>query len=437
MPKWLSRLGLAILVLVLLGTGLLFAVLSQASITMTRAGVYRDLNVALPALGTITIPIYSGEGERINFGNSLVGPVVRSGADGTWSASWLCGADAISRQGSGDTLSITCDEKSRNFKVAKPTIVSAQREMPEKVAVLSDIEGNHAFLVAALREAKIIDDGNKWVFGDGHLVILGDAVDRGGDVFDTLWLLHQLAIDAQNLGGVVHLIHGNHEQYMLRGNYSRAHPEMIHALKRLGGPVESFSKDTVLGDWLRNQPVALQLGEDVFVHGGIAASTLPPDADLEALNAFSRKYWADDALHGKPSPMGEAVFGTAGITQYRGYVMDMPDLYSRANAEEVDRALARFGGKRIVIAHTVVKQISELYDGKVIAVNVNDDASRQQILMFENGAARIMDLNAKRNISAGENARSRGFDVLSLRDWSIIASIWQSGQDLSSIPHPY
>ncbi len=404
---------------------------------MTSAGVYRELDVPLPALGTISIPIYSGEGQQVDFASSMLGPVVRLNEDGKWSASWICGTKTVSKKGSGNNLSVACKGTTHQFRLSIPAVLAAQQDMPEKVAVLSDIEGNHAFLVAALREAQVIDEANRWIFGKGHLVILGDAVDRGRDVFPTLWLLHQLAVEAETSGGAVHLVHGNHEQYMLRGNYSRAHPDMIHALKRLGGPAESFGRQTMLGEWLRNQPVALQLGKVVFVHGGIATDILTPGIDLASLNAYSRAYWTDTTLMGKPSPLAEAVFGTSGITQYRGYIMDMPELYGRARSDDVEQVLSRLNASQIVIAHTVVGEISKFFDTRVIAVNVNDDASSQQMIMFDKGSMRVVDLTAKRNLATDKRSRHRDFDLFSAQDWAILASVWYSGEDLAKIPHPY
>jgi hypothetical protein len=77
-------------------------------------------------------------------------------------------------------------------------------------------------------------DGN-WDYGSNHLVIAGDSVDRGRDVFAALWRLYSLSLQAQRSGGAVHVLLGNHEQYILRGNLTRAHKEHLYALEQMGG----------------------------------------------------------------------------------------------------------------------------------------------------------------------------------------------------------
>src|SRR3546814_20020361 len=61
--------------------------------------------------------------------------------------------------------------------------------MPARVAVLSDLEANIAFLEQALRRLGVVGADGKWAYGGGHLVVLSDSVDRGRDVFAVLWLL--------------------------------------------------------------------------------------------------------------------------------------------------------------------------------------------------------------------------------------------------------
>src|SRR3546814_17554986 len=107
--------------------------------------------------------------------------------------------------------------------------------MPARVAVLSDLEGNIAFLEQALRRLGVVDADGKWAYGGGHLVVLGDSVDRGRDVFAVLWRLHGLSGQADMAGGAVHVVLGNHEQYMLRANTSRANADHLHELNAMGG----------------------------------------------------------------------------------------------------------------------------------------------------------------------------------------------------------
>src|SRR3546814_14971950 len=106
--------------------------------------------------------------------------------------------------------------------------------MPARVAVLSDLEGNIAFLEQALRRLGVVGADGQWAYGGGHLVVLGDSVDRERDVFAVLWRLHGLSGQAGMAGGAVPVVLGNHEQYMLRANPSRANAETLPAHHAMG-----------------------------------------------------------------------------------------------------------------------------------------------------------------------------------------------------------
>src|SRR3546814_8824354 len=124
----------------------------------------------------------------------------------------------------------------------------------------------------------------QWAEGGGHLGVLGDSVGRGRDAVAVLGRLHGLAGQAGMAGGAVHVVLGNHEQYMLRANPSRANAEHLHALNAMGGYRHAFAADTMIGEWLRQQPVALKLGSVLFVHGGISPRVARPGPDVGQLN---------------------------------------------------------------------------------------------------------------------------------------------------------
>ncbi|RYZ50966.1 MAG: metallophosphoesterase, partial [Sphingobacteriales bacterium] len=89
--------------------------------------------------------------------------------------------------------------------------------MPSRLLIISDIEGNFKGFYDFLIGNKVIDSGFNWIFGDGHLVLLGDFVDRGNFVIQVLWLVYMLEQKAAAAGGQVHYILGNHEIINLEG----------------------------------------------------------------------------------------------------------------------------------------------------------------------------------------------------------------------------
>src|SRR3546814_16974478 len=79
------------------------------------------------------------------------------------------------------------------FPLTSPQLPPSVAPMPARVAVLSDLEGNIAFLEQALRRLGVVGADGQWAYGGGHLVVLGDSVARGRDVFAVLWRLHGLS----------------------------------------------------------------------------------------------------------------------------------------------------------------------------------------------------------------------------------------------------
>src|SRR3546814_5266232 len=61
----------------------------------------------------------------------------------------------------------------------------------------------------------------------------------------------------------------------------------------MGGYRHAFAADTMIGEWLRQQPVALKLGSVLFVHGGISPRVARTGLDVGQLNAAMQDYWND------------------------------------------------------------------------------------------------------------------------------------------------
>jgi hypothetical protein len=424
--------------IVLLATPIvLIALWWRTQLEVTEAGAHRRLIVPLIGEQAISIPFYTGTSDSFVMPH-LDGPVVRPLPDHEWDARWFCN-DRVYRQKLSNTesvLSIGCEDKIKFFYFAQAAARPNVDEMASKVVVLSDLEGNHDFLVSALKELKVTDDNGDWILGDGQLVILGDSVDRGKDVFAVLWTLHSLAAVAETHGGSVRFVLGNHEQYILRGNFSRAHPEHMFAVNQLGGFEAAFANDTVIGAWLRQQPVALKLGDVLFVHGGISNDIVENKLSIDDLNQAMLDYWQQPKPV-SPSPKFDAVLGSKGVTQYRGYIQPVEDLYPAASTADVNQALAFYQAKQIVVAHTIVDKIRFLHSNKVIAVNVNSDDSTSQALVFDNGIPKVVTLNTKRHIQASDPSYYRRLDLTASKDYRIFMLNYEKMKYLSSIPHPY
>ncbi|MGZ8357371.1 MAG: metallophosphoesterase [Telluria sp.] len=406
----------------------------MSAVEMTEHGVHKRVLLPLGPLGSAGIPTYAGTGDSPMLPGFLDGPVVRQG-NGGWSATWFCQDRVQRRDGSGDNLAIDCGGRRHTFALGAPVAAPDVVPMPAKLAVLSDIEGNLAYLDGALASLGIVDANGKWNYGANRLVIVGDSVDRGRDVFAVLWRLHGLSQQAAAAGGGVHVLLGNHEQYVLRGNPSRAHPEHRYTVEAMGGKAEVFGADTVIGQWLRTQPVVLQAGRVLFAHGGISAQVAQQKLSVARLNGAMRAYWRGERA---PSPALDAVLGQGGVTQYRGYLMAVPDTYEKATQADVDATLEAYGADAIVVGHTLVDKVTPLYNQRVYAVDVNTNEAAQEALVFDNGVATVVPVRIGRMLPAEQAKRkSRPLSLLDDGDRSVIGKMISHSRALSQLPHPY
>ena len=151
--------------------------------------------------------------------------------------------------------------------------------MDKKYFVISDIHGHYDEMVSALEKNGY--DSNNLAH---HLVVIGDLFDRGTQSKEVLEYLYPLSIE-----GKATILLGNHEVFLieyLQGNILRAIFNIKHngTMKTL---VSLTGKDTIstqelelikteiidrypyLLSWLESLPLYLEIGNYIFVHGGI------------------------------------------------------------------------------------------------------------------------------------------------------------------------
>jgi len=415
---------------------LAFAIaLANANVELTEHGAHQRLLVPI-GVGTAGINTFAGTGDQVHIPGFLDGPTVRRKPDGGWTATWFCEDKVQHLNGRSADLSIDCAGKRHVFPVSRtPMVADAVFDTPSDTLILSDLEGNMRFLDKALASLGVTDAQGNWRYGHNHLVIAGDAVDRGRDVFAVLWRLYTLSLQAQDAGGAVHFVLGNHEQYLLRGNTSRANRDHLYALTRMGGQVAAFGPDTIIGRWLRLQPVIIKSGRTVITHGGVHPKVADAGFTVNNLNSAMRRYWSGD-MPGKPEL--DAVIGPAGLTQYRGYMEDGEDRYARATGEQIGDVLAHFGARTIVVGHTLVDRVTALHEGKVWAVDVNTNTARPEALLLRNGEPVVVSTGVARQlVEHGGRRQTRPFSLFAAGDLALLKGLVASNYALSRIPQPY
>jgi Calcineurin-like phosphoesterase len=249
----------------------------------------------------------------------------------------------------------------------------------DRIAAVSDIHGNYSGLLALLQGQGIIGKDRHWSFGQGHLVVVGDIFDRGPQVTEILWFLRTLERQAAHAGGVVHVVLGNHETMVLRGDLRYLHPKyaalrsglLPSDLPALYGP----SSD--LGRWLRSLPAFLKIGEILFVHGGPSPALINGPVNLGSLNTGFRH--ALDAVDKDP------LLGPAGPVWYRGLIPGAgqgPD----ASDAQVAAILDAFQAKILVIGHSTLDRITTFHGGSVFGIDAGlKDGKPGEVWICEGG----------------------------------------------------
>ncbi len=264
------------------------------------------------------------------------------------------------------------------FASFDPTLVDPARKFPRetvlqyagvsKVVAISDIHGQFDTGRELLAANGIIDENLHWTFADGHLVIVGDIFDRGDQVTELLWLIHNLQIEAAQVGGRVHFLLGNHEVMTLEGDERYLNDKYLITSGLTGKFYRDlYGPDTYLGRWLRSLPLAVKVNGTVFIHGGISRAVAQQVNSLEALNALYHDELMDvadlgDAVSG--STRLAMLHGRGGPLWYRGYFSR-----NKFTDRDLNYVLKRFDAERVVVGHTSFTAVQGFFDNRIIAVD--------------------------------------------------------------------
>lgn len=275
-------------------------------------------------------------------------------------------------------VNLSCDisELQEDFSVQLKTellVEENEYELPEKVLAISDIEGNFKGFKMILQGAGVIDHQYNWTYGEGHLILVGDLFDRGDNVTQCLWLIYKLESEAEEAGGKVHFILGNHDIMNLTNDFRYVHPNYFINASLLEEEYNNFyTTNTELGRWLRTKNAIEKIGDYVFIHGGIQHATVNFNLSLNEMNNMVR-YCIDQP----PPDYNSAILtGSSGLYWYRGLVEgDITEL-------QLDSILDQLNCSKIIVGHTIVNKIKGLYNNKVVAIDLNHHENTQAGYMF-------------------------------------------------------
>jgi len=236
----------------------------------------------------------------------------------------------------------------------------------QPILAMSDIESSYKTFRDFLITNKVIDEQLNWTYNQGHLVLVGDFVDRDFSTTQVLWFIYKLEQDAKKQGGQVHFIIGNHELYNMQGKYQSASYKYYGVASILGKQHhELYNNDSFIGRWMASKNSIELINGHLFAHGGVHPEIAQYDITLEEVNRINRENYYYP-YYPKPEETVEQLIlsNKKGICWYRGYFKD--DL----SQDDVEKGLEKFNATAIIVGHTIQWRVKKLYEGKVFAIDV-------------------------------------------------------------------
>jgi Calcineurin-like phosphoesterase len=330
-------------------------------------------------------------------------------------------------------------------------------EPASAVVAIGDVHGAFDDFVAILQRSGLIDKQSHWAGGKTTFVQTGDLIDRGPKPREVMDLMMALEKEAPNAGGRVVSLLGNHEMMNLMGdlryvtveNYAsfadsnseqrqkaayqlyvkwrNSHPQLLAELPQpmeiteaewmARHPVgfvehaDAFGPNGIYGKWVRGHAALAEVGEVVFLHGGIDPSLAHLKLDTinghirDEIKAYdeAKQYLLDKSVilpfftlqemtavvqaeitaerksQVPPDPQGQAR-----LVQFLGYGdwlsvrVDGP-LWFRGydkwtdeeGAAQIGKILEAYDAAHVVVGHTVQKggRIRPRFDNKVFLID--------------------------------------------------------------------
>jgi hypothetical protein len=293
----------------------------------------------------------------------------------------------------------------------------------QRLVCVGDVHGDLTALKDFLELAKVYDrQADSWVGGDTILVQVGDVLDRGSQELACYSLLSKLSQQAPEMGGgkVIVLI-GNHEVLNAMGLFQYAMDDLEYEAKvapkvdaKVGTPQwrvqyaqnqparwASYEPGGLLASSLMaNMKVAVQVGRTVCVHAGLQSYHLKEFGGIAGMNRSFREWivsaggsdnvsfnnqgrfsnqsqvWAEAErrqthyINSVPRFLAGGI-GASGPIWMRDYSSPHDQPPKNPNAQRmIDEALAAIDADRMVMGHTIQRQINGALDGKAWRVDV-------------------------------------------------------------------
>ncbi|MFH0837638.1 MAG: metallophosphoesterase [Patescibacteria group bacterium] len=252
-----------------------------------------------------------------------------------------------------------------------------------EVISIPDIHGDVAALKKSLQALDLTDSNDNWIGGSKVLVLLGDYIDRGETNLEVLDYLIKIKKQAEDAGGRVDLLVGNHESMMIgamadwstyrevwlnsdnggdkvfkevRKKYNlQSEHEVWQKMKELFAPGGEYH------ELLNSMKLVSQVDDVLYVHGGIndVWAKIIEDEGAEGVNQRWKKAYS--GLYEGDFSEFEDVTGEYGPLwiRYKTDIKDMPE----KKIARIAKALKKRGVNVVVVGHDRLDFGPEMHAG--------------------------------------------------------------------------
>lgn len=253
----------------------------------------------------------------------------------------------------------------------------------DKFLAISDIHGQHDLFEQLLTNHGVIDKNKNWAYGNNHLVIVGDIMDRGDKVTESLWLVAKLEQQAKQKGGAVHYVIGNHELMVFDGDLRYINKKYDWIAKAFGTSYDQlFSHNTYFGRWLKQKPVLVNINNTLFTHGGISIPFVEQGFTASETNKLfvDSIFTQNKDVYRKQQKL-EFLTRSLGPLWYRGYFKE-----GEFNEADLNQVLKHMNVDHIVVGHTTHPTIINLFDNRIFGIDANiKKGETGEVLIYDHG----------------------------------------------------
>jgi hypothetical protein len=246
----------------------------------------------------------------------------------------------------------------------------------ERIIAIGDLHGDLEAARLALRLGGAIDANDQWIGGDLVVIQTGDILDRGDEEEAVIRLFQRLQEEAEQAGGAVHVLNGNHElmnayhdfRYVTPGGFVDFEDvAVVDAADSLWASLEpdqraraaAFVPGGPFARLLAQRNTVVIVGNSLFVHGGILPEHV--DRGLDRMNEEIRAWLRGEApqpawIRGDRSPVWTRLFS------------DEPNVEA---CDTLSSVLDRLEVERMVLGHTVQRTgVTSFCGGRVWGIDV-------------------------------------------------------------------